>query len=195
VAKKSGSTPGDVVRFVPAPEPLVASVGIGLLAVVEGAFVGLFLGSMFGRGMVIVLVAVAVLLVLIGGLMLVAKGNAGMLVGGLLLALWVGPTLAGCNLIDPYCHELDAEGAYIRDHLAPGESYATLSSERLLELQSERAEAVHDAKLAVPTQQGQAAWLGGALLALGGILSLYRKFFLPDVMIVKRRKLKYEDLM
>ncbi len=47
----------------------------------------------------------------------------------------------------------------------------------------------------VPQQQAMAFWLGSALLALAAILSLYRKFFIPDVMIVKKRKLKYEDLL
>lgn len=47
----------------------------------------------------------------------------------------------------------------------------------------------------VPEQQFLAFALGAAFLTLAAILSLYRKFFLPDVMIVKRRKLKYEDLM
>lgn len=47
----------------------------------------------------------------------------------------------------------------------------------------------------VVEQQFLGFTLGAALLTLAAILSLYRKFFLPDVMIVKRRKLKYEDLM
>jgi hypothetical protein len=47
----------------------------------------------------------------------------------------------------------------------------------------------------VEVQQAEGFALGSALLTLGAILSLYRKFFLPDVMIVKKRKLKYEDLM
>lgn len=47
----------------------------------------------------------------------------------------------------------------------------------------------------VEGQQVLAFWLGSALLTLAAILAIYRKFFLPDVMIVKRRKLKYEDLM
>lgn len=47
----------------------------------------------------------------------------------------------------------------------------------------------------VENQQHMAFYLGAALLTLAAILSLYRKFFLPDVMIVKKRKLKYEDLM
>jgi hypothetical protein len=47
----------------------------------------------------------------------------------------------------------------------------------------------------VAVQQAEAIMLGGALLTLAAILSIYRKFFLPDVMIVKKRKLKYEDLM
>ena len=50
-------------------------------------------------------------------------------------------------------------------------------------------------KNTVAVQQTEALLLGGSLLTLGAILSLYRKFFLPDVMIVKKRKLKYEDLM
>lgn len=47
----------------------------------------------------------------------------------------------------------------------------------------------------VVEQQFLAFALGSALVTLAAILSLYRKFFLPDVMLVKRRKLKYEDLM
>lgn len=47
----------------------------------------------------------------------------------------------------------------------------------------------------VQEQQLMAFALGSALLTLAAILSLYRKYFIPDVMIVKRRKLKYEDLM
>ena len=47
----------------------------------------------------------------------------------------------------------------------------------------------------VPQQQALAFWLANALLCLALILSIYRKFFIPDVMIVKKRKLKYEDLM
>ena len=46
----------------------------------------------------------------------------------------------------------------------------------------------------VESQQLEAFWLGSAMMTLAAILSLYRKFFLPDVMIVKMRKLKYEDL-
>lgn len=98
MAKKSGSTPGDVIRYTPATEPLVAAVAIGLLALIEIVFSALFV---FG------------------------------LVSG----------------------------------------YKT-----------------------VPEQQKLAFWLASALLTLAAILSLYRKFFLPDVMIVKKRKLKYEDL-
>ena len=47
----------------------------------------------------------------------------------------------------------------------------------------------------VVEQQFMGFALGSALLTLAAILSLYRKFFIPDVMLVKRRKLKYEDLM
>ena len=99
LAKKSGSTPGDVVRFVPAPEPMVAALSIGILTLVELAFALGFLVVLF------------------------ASDNS------------------------------------------------------------------------VEAQQVEALLLGGAFLDLAAILSLYRKFFLPDVMIVKKRKLKYEDLM
>ena len=99
VAKKPGSTPGDVVRFVPAPEPMVAAAAIGILTLVE---------IVFALGFLVVL--------------------------------------------------------FVSDN-------------------------------SVEAQQIEALLLGGALLTLAAILSLYRKFFLPDVMIVKKRKLKYEDLM
>ena len=99
MAKKAGTTPGDVVRYVPAPEPLVAAGAIAVLTLIETVFAVLF--------------------------------------------VWV---------------------------LVTGEN-------------------------SVPEQQALAFWLGGALLTLAAILSLYRKFFLPDVMLVKKRKLKYEDLM
>jgi len=98
VARK-GSAPGDVVRFVPASEPLVAAASIGILTLLEVAFAVAFIA------------------------MLVTSDNK------------------------------------------------------------------------VADQQLEAFLLGGALLTLAGILSLYRKFFLPDVMLVKKRKLKYEDLM
>lgn len=99
MAKKPGSTPGDVVRFVPAPEPMVAAVSIGILTLVEMAFAL-----------------------------------------GFLVVLFMGDN-------------------------------------------------------SVAAQQTEALLLGGSMLTLAAILSLYRKFFIPDVMIVKKRKLKYEDLM
>lgn len=99
LAKKSGSNPGDVIRFVPAPEPLVAAVSIAILTLVEIAFAVGFIA------------------------MIIASENT------------------------------------------------------------------------VEDQQVEGLLLGGAFLTLAAILSLYRKFFLPDVMIVKKRKLKYEDLM
>ena len=99
MAKKSGSTPGDVVRFVPAPEPMIAAISIAALTLIELVFAIGFLVVLF------------------------ASDNS------------------------------------------------------------------------VEAQQVEALLLGGALLTLAAILSLYRKFFIPDVMIVKRRKLKYEDLM
>ncbi len=47
MAKKSGSTPGDVIRYVPAPEPLVAAVAIAVLTLVEVAFAGAFIVMLF----------------------------------------------------------------------------------------------------------------------------------------------------
>ena len=55
--------------------------------------------------------------------------------------------------------------------------------------------ALLDAHENVRQQQFLGFTLGSALLTLAAILTLYRKFFVPDVMVVKRRKLKYEDLM
>lgn len=99
MAKKAGTTPGDVVRYVPAPEPIVAALAIGVMTLIEVVFAALFV-------------------------------------------------------------------------------YVLITGEN-----------------SVKEQQMLAFWLGGALLTLAMILSVYRKFFLPDVMIVKKRKLKYEDLM
>jgi hypothetical protein len=47
----------------------------------------------------------------------------------------------------------------------------------------------------IVTQEFLAFILGTALFVLAAILSLYRRWFLPDIMIVKRRKQKYEDLL
>lgn len=99
MVRKPGSQPGDVVRFVPATEPMVAAIGIAILSLIEVVFSVLFIWG-----------------------------------------------------------------------LITGEN-------------------------TVKEQQALAFWLGSAILTLAMILSLYRKFFLPDVMIVKKRKLKYEDLM
>ncbi|HUR69847.1 MAG TPA: hypothetical protein VM370_11435 [Candidatus Thermoplasmatota archaeon] len=118
MAKKSGSTPGDVVRFDPAPEPMIAALAIGALTLLEMVFAIAFLFLLFTSG-----------------------------------AKHVGQTIA-------------LGGATF--------TYAGNTTE---------------------VQQAEALLLGGALLTLAAILSLYRKFFLPDVMIVKKRKLKYEDLM
>lgn len=93
-----GKTVGEIVRYVPAPEPAHAAVSILVLTLVELTFVGLFLKSMF------------------------VDGNA------------------------------------------------------------------------VPAQQFQAFTLGGAILTVAAILHVYRKFFVPDVLQVKMRKKKYEDL-
>ncbi|MHB8604764.1 MAG: DUF7318 family protein [Thermoplasmatota archaeon] len=96
--KASGTEPGDVVRYDPAPEPGIAAFAIFILALVEIAFITLFVIGL----------------------------------------------VRGWNDVE--------------------------------------------------SQQREAFWLGSAMLDLAAILSLYRKFFLPDVMIVKMRKLKHEDL-
>ena len=118
MAKKAGTEAGDVVRYKPAPEPMVAAAAIGILTLVEIVFAFLFIW----------------------------------------LLVTSGPTLAGST-------------------------FSFLGSVWKFEGNS------------VEVQQAEAFALGSALLTLGAILSLYRKFFLPDVMIVKKRKLKYEDLM
>ncbi|HLE96999.1 MAG TPA: hypothetical protein VI997_06460 [Candidatus Thermoplasmatota archaeon] len=46
----------------------------------------------------------------------------------------------------------------------------------------------------LPAQAAMAFWLGGATITVAAILAIYRKFFVPDVLQVKLRKLKYEDL-
>ena len=107
-----------MVRYVPASEPLVAAAAIGILALVETVFAGLFI----------------------------------------FLLVTSGPSLKGHSFaVGPYAFAFEGNS--------------------------------------VGVQQAEAFTLGSALLTLGAILSLYRKFFLPDVMIVKKRKLKYEDLM
>ena len=119
MAKKSGSEPGDVVRYVPAAEPMVAAAAIAILTLLEVVFAFLFI----------------------------------------FLLVTSGPTLAGQPFVTIAGTVVKFEGN------------------------------------SVEVQQVEAFALANAFLALGAILSLYRKFFLPDVMIVKKRKLKYEDLM
>lgn len=156
MAKKAGTEPGDVVRFEPAPEPMVATVGVALLTLVELVFVGLFMGGLFGVGLAWGLVVLAGLLVAIGlVLLLVSAGAPG--------ARGAGAGLAGSGLVVAFLAAPTWVGS-----LAYGNT--------------------------IPQQQAMAFWLGSALLTLAAILSLYRKFFVPDVMIVKKRKLKYEDL-
>jgi hypothetical protein len=118
LAKKSGSTPGDVVRYTPAPEPVIAALSIGVLTLLEVLFAALFIFLLVTSGTKY-------------------KGSSF--------------TLAG----------------------------------QVFSFQGN----------SVGVQQTEALLLGGAMMALAAILSLYRKFFLPDVMLVKKRKLKYEDLM
>ncbi len=115
MAKKSGANPGDVVRYVPPAEPMVAVVAIAILMIVELVFALGFLILLFVKE-------------------------------GTLIAL-------------PGLGTFEFQGN------------------------------------SVPVQQVEGFFLGSAFLTLAAILSLYRKFFLPDVMIVKKRKLKYEDLM
>ena len=115
MAKKSGSNPGDVVRYVPAAEPMAAVVAIAILALLELFF------------------ALAFIILLV--------------------------TPEGTLLTLPGVGTVEFEGN------------------------------------TVPVQQAEGFLLGSAFLTLAAILSLYRKLFLPDVMLVKRRKLKYEDLM
>lgn len=119
MAKKTGAEPGDVVRYVPAPEPIVAALAIALLTIVELIFA----------------------------------------IGFIFLLVTSGESYEGAVVHVPGLGEYSFDGN------------------------------------SVYTQQTEAFLLGGALLTLAAILSLYRKFFLPDVMLVKRRKLKYEDLM
>ncbi len=47
----------------------------------------------------------------------------------------------------------------------------------------------------VQAQQIMTFWLANAFLVLGIIFVLYRRFFLDDIVIVKQRKQKWEDLL
>ncbi|MDX1610936.1 MAG: hypothetical protein R3185_01120 [Candidatus Thermoplasmatota archaeon] len=47
----------------------------------------------------------------------------------------------------------------------------------------------------VKAQQVLTFWLANAFLVLGIILTLYRRFFLDDIVVVKARKPKWEDLL
>lgn len=44
-------------------------------------------------------------------------------------------------------------------------------------------------------QQIMTFWLASAFLVLGLIFTLYRRFFLDDIVLVKQRKEKWEDLL
>lgn len=44
-------------------------------------------------------------------------------------------------------------------------------------------------------QQIMTFWLASAFLVLGLIFVLYRRFFLDDIVVVKQRKEKWEDLL
>lgn len=108
---KKVQKPGDIVRYVPAPEPLWAAFAIFILTLVELAFIGLFIYGFSDL------------------------------------------------------HNLLPEG-----------EASTLQNN-------------------VERQQFLAFCMGSAILTLCAILSIYRKFFVPDVLILKERKPKYEDLM
>ncbi|MCA1813447.1 MAG: hypothetical protein LC624_05795 [Halobacteriales archaeon] len=43
-------------------------------------------------------------------------------------------------------------------------------------------------------QQVEAFWLAGSMTATAAILAIYRRWFLPDLLIVKKRRNKFEDL-
>lgn len=47
----------------------------------------------------------------------------------------------------------------------------------------------------IQAQQVLTFWLANAFLILGIILTLYRRFFLDDIIVVKQRKEKWEDLL
>lgn len=47
----------------------------------------------------------------------------------------------------------------------------------------------------IQAQQVLTFWLGSAFLVLAFILALYRRYFIDDVVIVKERKPKWEDLL
>lgn len=51
-----------------------------------------------------------------------------------------------------------------------------------------------DTAAAVSAQRWLALWLAMAFFDLGIVLLLYRRYFMPDKLIVKRRRRKYEDL-
>lgn len=47
----------------------------------------------------------------------------------------------------------------------------------------------------IHAQQIMTFWLASAFLTLGIIFILYRRFFLDDIIVVKQRKEKWEDLL
>ncbi|HWG89284.1 MAG TPA: hypothetical protein VNZ52_00395 [Candidatus Thermoplasmatota archaeon] len=109
---KKVQKPGDIVRYVPAPEPLGAAFAIFLLTLVEIAFVVMFVWG------------------------------------------------------------LSSPESFVAEHAS-----------------------WRDMQTKVEIQQFLGVCLAAAILTLAAILSLYRKFFVPDVLILKERKPKYEDLM
>lgn len=43
-------------------------------------------------------------------------------------------------------------------------------------------------------QQLEGLWLAGSMTATACILAIYRRWFLPDLLVVKKRRNKFEDL-
>jgi hypothetical protein len=43
-------------------------------------------------------------------------------------------------------------------------------------------------------QMLEAFWLAGALTTTAFLLAIYRRWFLPDLLVVKKRRKKFEDL-
>jgi hypothetical protein len=43
-------------------------------------------------------------------------------------------------------------------------------------------------------QQVEAFWLASSLTVTAFILAIYRRYFLPDILVVKKRRNKFEDL-
>lgn len=96
---------GEIVRYEPAPEPMLGAIAIALLTLITMAFVVLFIIGVFG-------------------------------IPGTTLGPWNTPI----------------------------------------------------------QQQWEGFWLASAMTATAFILAIYRRWFLPDILVVKKRRDKFEDL-